>query len=131
MCIFKGLDPALRRSATFDNDTAFARHSLLRQALQLAIFFCDAYVARPAWVESAELYLYEERGPNEPAVNSNFRNAHIAKRLESCHTLAVPSSTCTEPCVQLTYNLVCFAQCANDRAGYYFIALFIEVTHIE
>ena len=45
MCIFKRLDPALRRSATFDNDTAFARHGLLRQALELATFFCDAYAS--------------------------------------------------------------------------------------
>ena len=36
---------ALRRSATFDNDTAFARHGLLRQALELATFFWDAYIA--------------------------------------------------------------------------------------
>ncbi len=36
MRIFQRLDPALRRSATFDNDTAFARHGLLRQALDLA-----------------------------------------------------------------------------------------------
>jgi len=45
MCIFKRLDPELRRSATFDNDTTFARHGLLRQALELATFFCDAYAS--------------------------------------------------------------------------------------
>jgi IS30 family transposase len=45
MRIFERLDPALRRSATFDNDTAFARHGLLRQALELTTFFCDAYAS--------------------------------------------------------------------------------------
>ena len=45
MGIFQRLDPALRRSATFDNDTAFARHGLLRQALELATYFCDAYAS--------------------------------------------------------------------------------------
>ncbi len=45
MRIFERLDPVLRRSATFDNDTAFARHDLLRQALELATFFCDAYAS--------------------------------------------------------------------------------------
>ncbi len=33
MSVFQRLDPSLRRSATFDNDTAFARHARLRQAL--------------------------------------------------------------------------------------------------
>jgi IS30 family transposase len=50
MLIFKRLDPALRRSTTFDNDTAFARHSLLCQALELATFFCDAYAS---WQKAA------------------------------------------------------------------------------
>jgi IS30 family transposase len=43
--IFERLDAALRRSATFDYDTAFARHSLLRQALDLATWFCNAYAS--------------------------------------------------------------------------------------
>jgi IS30 family transposase len=45
MRIFQRLDPSLRRSATFDNDTAFAKHGLLRQALELATWFCDAYAS--------------------------------------------------------------------------------------
>lgn len=45
MTIFERLDPCLRRSSTFDNDTAFARHGLLRQALDLATWFCDAYAS--------------------------------------------------------------------------------------
>ena len=45
MAIFRRLDPDLRRSITFDNDTAFARHTLLREALDMATWFCDAYAS--------------------------------------------------------------------------------------
>ena len=45
MDIFKRLDPSLRRSVTFDNGTEFARHGLLRQALHMATWFCDAYAS--------------------------------------------------------------------------------------
>ena len=31
--------------ATFDNDTAFAKHGLLRQVLELAAFFCNNYAS--------------------------------------------------------------------------------------
>ena len=43
--VFERLDPSLRRSATFDNDTAFARHTLLRQTLEMGTYFCDAYAS--------------------------------------------------------------------------------------
>ena len=39
MAVFRRLDPRLRSSITFDNDTAFARHGLL------ASTFCDAYAS--------------------------------------------------------------------------------------
>lgn len=45
MAVFRRLDPRLRRSTTFDNDTAFARHALLAQTLQVATWFCDAYAS--------------------------------------------------------------------------------------
>ncbi len=45
MAIFRRLDPRLRQSITFDNDTAFARHTLLREALGMATWFCDAYAS--------------------------------------------------------------------------------------
>ena len=45
MAIFRRLDPVLRQSITFDNDTAFARHTLLREALKMATWFCDAYAS--------------------------------------------------------------------------------------
>jgi IS30 family transposase len=37
------LHPIALRSVTFDNGTAFAKHALLKEALGLATFFCDAY----------------------------------------------------------------------------------------
>jgi IS30 family transposase len=45
MAIFKRLDPILRQSITFDNDTCFARHTVLRDALGMTTWFCDAYAS--------------------------------------------------------------------------------------
>src|SRR3712207_522961 len=45
MAVFRRLDPRLRASVTFDNDTAFARHSLLASACAMATWFCDAYAS--------------------------------------------------------------------------------------
>ncbi len=45
MAIFKRLDPSLRASITFDNDTAFARHSLLKSVCAMTTWFCDAYAS--------------------------------------------------------------------------------------
>jgi len=45
MEVFRWLDPELRRSVTFDNGTEFARHTMLRQALDMATWFCDAYAS--------------------------------------------------------------------------------------
>ena len=39
------LDPQMRRSMTFDNGTEFAKHSLLKDALNVATYFCDAYAS--------------------------------------------------------------------------------------
>ncbi len=45
MAVFRRLDPRLRASITFDNDTAFARHGLLASACAMATWFCDAYAS--------------------------------------------------------------------------------------
>src|SRR3982751_956937 len=45
MAVFRRLDPRLRASITFDNDTAFARPSLLASACSMATWFCDAYAS--------------------------------------------------------------------------------------
>ena len=45
MAVFRRLDPRLRASVTFNNDTAFARHSLLASACAMATWFCDAYAS--------------------------------------------------------------------------------------
>ena len=38
-------NPALRKSITFDNDTAFAQHALLRTMRAMTTWFCDAYAS--------------------------------------------------------------------------------------
>jgi IS30 family transposase len=45
MAVFRRLDPRLRASITFDNDTAFARHGLLASVCAMATWFCDAYAS--------------------------------------------------------------------------------------
>ena len=45
MSIFRRLDPGMRQSITFDNGTEFARHTWLREALDMATYFCDAYAS--------------------------------------------------------------------------------------
>ena len=38
-------EPAPRKSITFDNDTAFAQHALLRTMRAMTTWFCDAYAS--------------------------------------------------------------------------------------
>jgi hypothetical protein len=45
MAAFRRLDPLMRGSVTFDNDTCFARHMLLRGLLSATTYFCDAYAS--------------------------------------------------------------------------------------
>jgi IS30 family transposase len=45
MATFRRLDPKMRASVTFDNDTCFARHMLLRGMLSATTYFCDAYAS--------------------------------------------------------------------------------------
>jgi IS30 family transposase len=45
MAVFRRLDPRLRASITFDNDTAFARHGLLASACAMTTWFCDPYAS--------------------------------------------------------------------------------------
>jgi IS30 family transposase len=42
---FRRLDSRMRGSVTFDNDTCFARHMLLRGMLSATTYFCDAYAS--------------------------------------------------------------------------------------
>ena len=45
MSVFRRLDPAMRRSVTFDNDTTFAQHRLLKSMFNMTTWFCDAYAS--------------------------------------------------------------------------------------
>ena len=43
--IFRQFNPDLRLSITFDDGGEFARHTLFRQTLNMATWFCDAYAS--------------------------------------------------------------------------------------
>jgi IS30 family transposase len=45
LAVFGRIHPALRKSVTFDNDTAFAKHALLRSMRTMTTWFCDAYAS--------------------------------------------------------------------------------------
>ena len=45
LAVFGRINPKLRRSITFDNDTAFAQHGLLRSMRDMTTWFCDAYAS--------------------------------------------------------------------------------------
>src|SRR5271166_3433312 len=45
LAVFGRIDPHLRRSITFDNDTAFAQHGMLRTMRDMTTWFCDAYAS--------------------------------------------------------------------------------------
>jgi IS30 family transposase len=45
LAVFAWVEPALRKSITFDNDTAFAQHALLRTMRAMTTWFCDAYAS--------------------------------------------------------------------------------------
>ena len=39
------IEPTLRKSITFDNDTAFAQHARLQTMCAMTTWFCDAYAS--------------------------------------------------------------------------------------
>ncbi len=45
LAVFGRINPTLRKSVTFDNDTAFAQHGLLRSMRDMTTWFCDAYAS--------------------------------------------------------------------------------------
>ncbi len=45
LAVFGRVAPSLRKSVTFDNDTAFAKHGLLRSMRNMTTWFCDAYAS--------------------------------------------------------------------------------------
>jgi transposase, IS30 family len=45
MAVFRRLEAGMRGSITFDNDTCFAHHALLRGMLGATTYFCDAYAS--------------------------------------------------------------------------------------
>ena len=45
LAVFARIEPTLRKSITFDNDTAFAQHALLKTRRAMTTWFCDAYAS--------------------------------------------------------------------------------------
>ena len=45
LAVFARIEPALRKSITFDNDTAFAQHARLKTMCAMTTWFCDAYAS--------------------------------------------------------------------------------------
>ena len=69
LAVFARVDPALRKSITFDNDTAFAQHALLRTMRAMTTWFCDAYASwQKGGVENANgrLRRWLPRQPDHP-----------------------------------------------------------------
>jgi IS30 family transposase len=72
MAAFRRLDPRMRGSVTFDNDTCFARHMLLRAMLSATTYFCDAYASwQKGGIENANgrIRRWLPRGTNLDEVN--------------------------------------------------------------
>jgi IS30 family transposase len=46
LAVFNRIAPTLRKSITFDDDTAFAQHGLLRTMRAMTNWFSDAYASR-------------------------------------------------------------------------------------
>jgi hypothetical protein len=58
LAVFAWIEPALRKSITFDNDTVFAQHALLRTMRAMTTWFCDAYASwQKGGVENANARL--------------------------------------------------------------------------
>ena len=45
LAVFVRIEPTLRKSITFDNDTAFAQHARLKTMCAMTTWFCDAYAS--------------------------------------------------------------------------------------
>ena len=45
LAVFARIEPTLRRSITFDNDTAFAQHARVKTMCAMTTWFCDAYAS--------------------------------------------------------------------------------------
>ena len=83
MALFRRLDPRLRASITFDNDTAFARHGLLASACAMTTWFCDAYASwQKGAVENANGRLRRDL----PGTSTSTRSATPSCRRSSSAT---------------------------------------------
>ena len=102
LAVFARIEPALRKSITFDNDTAFAQHALLRTMRAMTTWFCDAYASwQKGGVENANgplrrwLWFWSSRGAtwettSQPSARSSLTVTKCA--LRSLATAVEPTS---------------------------------------
>src|SRR5262245_44218144 len=75
LAVFARIEPALRKSITFDNDTAFAQHALLRTMRAMTTWFCDAYASwQKGGVENAK------RSTTPLVASSNRHRPNVRRR---------------------------------------------------
>ena len=85
LAVFGRIDPMMRKSITFNNDTAFAQHGLLRSMRNMTTWFCDAYASwQKGGVENAngrlrrwlprdiELDTFSDQDIQEMAITANL-----------------------------------------------------------
>jgi hypothetical protein len=106
LAVFGRINPALRKSITFDNDTAFAQHALLRAMRDMATWFCDAYASwqkgergfeqRDTKLQFLGFYLGTKKRPNRK--RSQLRAGEPAPELRlSAYRWPGPSGAQTAP----------------------------------
>ena len=79
MATVRRLDPRMRGSVTFDNDTCFARHMLLRGMLSATTYFCDAYAS---WQKGGDR---ERQRPHPTMAAARHRPRHDQRRRHPGH----------------------------------------------
>jgi hypothetical protein len=77
--VFGRIDPRLRKSVTFDNDTTFAQHGLLRTMRDTTTWFCDAYASLAEGRATGRMRCWLQR---QLEFRSSLRPRHSGDR---CH----------------------------------------------
>ena len=69
LAVFARIEPTLRKSITFDNDTAVAQHALLRTMRAMTTWFCDAYASWQKGGAKTPTADYDAFGLSRPIYN--------------------------------------------------------------
>ena len=113
LAVFARVDPALRKSITFDNDTAFAQHALLRTMRAMTTWFCDAYASwQKGGVENANGRLRRwlpRQIDIDKVSDEEIQNIVMTANLTPRKCLDFPSSGNPQRAWQRRANPVCIA----------------------